>query len=363
MAALVPISLVSKKRNAIYGICALWIVGLHAVNLFQIDMSFGTFLLKPFAFFLSQDLAVDVFLILSGLSCYYSYSSNPDAGSFFRHRVARIWPALILTYGLSWLISVSLGKMDLLRYLYYVSLTPFFSEGNANGAWYFSFILLMYLCFPYFYELIFRRTHGNRMVYVNLILVTSCSALIYWLTHKYALSTFNQVEIGLARVPTFIVGCYLGYLSKKGYSLSVQGLLCSLFVVALWASFYYSFVVPHHFWWGRLFFSLGGGLASTALLVAILAFLEKIFGSIGHNIKIGFEKIGSYSLELYASHLVLFYGMLPGVPVLEQGNMPQCLIYSIMALLYSWICVRFLEPALLIVIRRLATFRTMLNSE
>ena len=343
----IPISLISRYRNEIYGAAALWVVGLHAVNLFQIDITFGLSLLKPIEFIVSQDLAVDVFLILSGMSCYYSYSARPDAGSFFRRRITRIWPALLFTYGISWIVLALFGKIAPLQSLYNLSLMPFFFEGNANGAWYFSFIMLMYISFPYIYELTFRYNVNIKYVTIKTSILFSCILLLYWLLHKYALPAFLNIEIGVARIPVFIIGCYLGYLSKGNHSCSGYLLIVSIPFVFLWAELYYAFVVPHHFWWGRLFYSLGGGVISVAVLTSFFYCLEKFAASVGSGLKKACLAIGSCSLELYGSHLVLFYGMIPLIPALVIGNAIQFLVYLLLSVAYSLICVRVLEPGFL----------------
>ena len=69
-------SSLSKYRNAIYGLCAIWIVFFHGSETFHINdcegirMTLGLILR-------TGNCAVDVFMLLSGIGLYFSLSKKP----------------------------------------------------------------------------------------------------------------------------------------------------------------------------------------------------------------------------------------------------------------------------------------------
>lgn len=344
----------SSWRNEIYGACALWIVGLHAASLFGFDLSFGMEVLKPVDWFFRQNLGVDVFIFLAGISCYYSYSKNPDVSSFISKRIARIYPALLFTFGVSWFISVVLGRNSILWFAWHMTPFPLLTEGNLDGAWYVSFIVFMYLAAPYLYSCIYRDDDERRIAARAFALAVG-SVLLYWLAHKYALDLFSNVEIGLARVHLFLAGLYVGHHVKAGRSLSSRGMMLFVGASLLWDVAYYAFVRSWGVWWGRFAFSFGG-IVWCAIMASCFQVIECLAPKIMKCLRGGLAAIGSCSLELYCTHLVLFYGSIECLPRLGTGY-GQLFIYVTIAIAWSLLCVRFIEPALMRCFRRVVLDR------
>lgn len=89
----------STYRAEIYGFSAIWIVLLHAVGC-GIDWSFElTFLVPLQVFIKTGSLGVDIFLVLSGMSLYYSWQNNQEIDRFFKRRVLRLLPSFFLIAG------------------------------------------------------------------------------------------------------------------------------------------------------------------------------------------------------------------------------------------------------------------------
>lgn len=337
--------LLSRYRNELYGICALWIVGLHAVGLFGVDVTFGSALLEPLDWFLRQNLGVDVFLLLSGISCYYSYSGNPEPGRFIARRIARVYPALLVTYGASWLLSVLLGNHGIPWMLWNMSLVPYFVEGNLNGAWYVSFIVLMYLLFPYIYAFIYGSERGERAALGRTIVLMVLASIVYWLSHKFALSWFSLVSGALARVPIFILGCYFGHFAQENRTITWGGTALLALLSTLWWGICYGVAIPGGLWWWSLLFSSFGGFVFAAVFVAMLSVLDQIVPKTGLIVRRCLRVMGACSLELYCTHLIVFYGSTHLLPKMGS-SLPQCVFYFFVAFLWSWLCIRVLEPLL-----------------
>lgn len=149
------LSILSKHRNVIYGICALWIVIFHAVDSFGFWPDGTNPLLRVLKWFFTKSYGVDVFVFLSGLSLYYSFDGDPSYEVFIKKRLRRIIPALLLTYGVKWALQVIIGNHELPWLLWHLSLAPFFIDGNTDGAWFIAFIMAIYFAYPYIHAFIF----------------------------------------------------------------------------------------------------------------------------------------------------------------------------------------------------------------
>ena len=82
------ISLLSKYRTQLMGLAMLLILIFHtgidvkSVNVIRSIKDIG-------------DVGVDIFLLLSGIGLYFSYSKNNDKKYFYKKRVLRILPTFI----------------------------------------------------------------------------------------------------------------------------------------------------------------------------------------------------------------------------------------------------------------------------
>lgn len=340
------LSVLSKHRNVIYGICALWIVGLHAVNNFGFWPNVSGLVLDVLKWFFTKSYGVDVFVFLSGISLYYSFDNDSSYTTFIQKRLRRILPALLLTYGVKWILQVLDGNHELPWLFWHLSLVPFYVDGNKDGAWFFAFIIVLYLAYPYIHAFIYgsnREERGSeRAIVVRAAAVCVGACLLYWLSHKYALSWFWKVEIALARVPVFIVGCYLGHRIKSGRAVLPASWTAALVVSSL--VWFYLLVGPVRdlgAWWYRLFGSLSGIVFAIAF-----ALISEAAVRIGWEVLLNpLRSVGSYSLELYGAHLVLYYGVFFIQSV--EGSLALLAAYIPLSMLWSWLCVRLFEPALI----------------
>ena len=338
----------SHYRNEIYGLSAIWIVLFHATSGYGIDVTFGFSFLEEFESWLSLSFGVDIFLFLSGVSLYCSFSKRPLYDGFIRRRMGRIIPALILTWMIKWAVLTISGEHSLSWFIWQMTLIPFFVEGNSNGAWFISIIVLLYFIFPYIYSFIYSGVEdptGKKkrevLVALRALLLLSFFSLVYWLAYTYNLEWFSKVEIGLGRIPLFVFGVYVGHLVKESVPIKKWCVALMVVLSALWLLVLKSYVLTDWPWWWRLYSSYSG--VFFCVVFAALFFLLSHFG-FGRLMCRGMRAIGNYSLELYGAHCILFRGLGPlpaatGAPALLGA-------YSVLSCVYSWACVRFIEPLL-----------------
>lgn len=125
----------SDYRAACYGFCAIWIVLFHVVVNLGCDFSCGiqglSCLNTAFSF---GSFGVDIFMLLSGVSCYFSWSKKCDAGVFLRKRLMRIVPSVLLICVPVWAFFVLVGEMHWTRLLYNALLSCQFSPTGVAAS-------------------------------------------------------------------------------------------------------------------------------------------------------------------------------------------------------------------------------------
>lgn len=85
------LSLISKYRNELYGIAILLIMFFHFTDVYvQHFGSFGSDSFKVILISLYDryvsSIGVELFVFLSGMSMYYSYTRQPETRSFYAKR-------------------------------------------------------------------------------------------------------------------------------------------------------------------------------------------------------------------------------------------------------------------------------------
>ena len=83
------LDLISYNRNTIYGLSILWIMFFHSSLTFQREWINN---IKKLG-----ECGVDVFLFVSGISLYFSYTKNQNIKDFYRKRIQRIFLPTLFT--------------------------------------------------------------------------------------------------------------------------------------------------------------------------------------------------------------------------------------------------------------------------
>ena len=164
---------------------------------------------------------VSFFFVLSGFILSYVYPHLPDRKaivSFWRARIARIWPAHFASFLLGWWLldykivpATAIANLALVQA--WVPSWNFFLSYNAV-AWSISTEFFFYLCFPF---LLHRWSATWRAKLVGaalllLVLVWACGALALPVVAPTDLNAFEPTQLGvlyispLSRLLEFIVG-------------------------------------------------------------------------------------------------------------------------------------------------------------
>ena len=207
---------ISEARNVIFGIATLWIGLFHSTNLTMEQYTSNEFIIKAFQFFKGTgNVGVDMFLFLSGIGLFFSFSKDSRVLSFWKKRFARVVPPAFLIAVIYFSVRYVTGRLKsgLVYYLCRLTFVYFFIKGE-RVFWFISLILLLYLLFQVFYKVI-ERFRGVGTI----ILVVLAVGLNLGL-RTFVPDVFVNVEVAFCRIPVFIIGIWCGrfVMEKKAIS-------------------------------------------------------------------------------------------------------------------------------------------------
>lgn len=321
--------LTSKYRAALMGTAILFIMFCHldiAQDRHGQPLSFLARSLHTFT------VGVDIFLFLSGIGLYYSYTKKKDSyWGFEKRRLYRIMPYYFAiagaTYFLFDIIMKKLTAGKLFSDLFFVS---WVTEGSTK-YWYILAIAIFYLVFPLLYKMIHNGSHG--------FLKTLVFCLVWWCAFEVLLACIpflGRFKIAVERLPIFVIGLYAGKLSyeKQGIKIFEAVLfLCMGYGAFILLKCPYVKSISEN-----LYYPVRGLLAISIISTEILSFelLEKVVPRMsGSWIKL-LSWFGGLTLELYLLHqsfMILFdFPYKPAIYLLAAFLLPvlsATLIYII----------------------------------
>ncbi len=199
---------ISEARNVIFGIATLWI-GLFHSDYLNDTISFyikSDFIAEPLKFIRGTgNVGVDMFLFLSGIGLYFSFTKDSHVLSFWKKRLMRVLPSAFLIATFYFSLRYVNGRFSS-GPLYYVlreTFLYFFVKGE-RVFWFISLILLMYLVFPIFYKIIDKWKAWGMIVLVAVIVAGTFAV------RAIAPGIYSNIEIALCRIPVFIIGIWAG---------------------------------------------------------------------------------------------------------------------------------------------------------
>ena len=297
---------ISEARNVIFGIVTLWIGLFHCFKLTMSCYTGNRFVNDVFnAVKGTGNTGVDVFLLLSGIGLYFSFSKDSRVSVFLKKRFKRVLPTALLIAVIFFSLLYVFGKQDtdFFHYLSRITFTYFFWTGE-RVFWFVSLILVMYLLFPLMYKAIERfRWRGA----VAMILgVLAINFLLMAVVPYY----YSMTEIALCRIPIFIFGIWMGKFVMEKREISFWWLPVSLAVGSA------MLVILRNFKRVCLFINPSYDNSMEAMYLFIYRYAGAIFGLclvlqfsllitfLRHRgrcniLRNFFEFIGLYSLEYY----------------------------------------------------------------
>ena len=303
---------ISEARNVLFGIATLWIGLFHSWNLTLKTYTDNEFLIKAFGFIRGTgNVGVDMFLFLSGVGLFFSFTKDSNVLRFWKRRLMRVLPTAFLIAAFYFSIRYVNGRFTsgLPHYISRMTFTYFFFKGE-RVFWFISLILALYIVFPVFFKIIERFRLYGMLGLVVLIIGGG------FLLRAIAPGFYSYWEIALCRVPVFVVGIWAGKFVMEKREIDRRWLWLFLGVAVGMLVLLYNYtammkaIVPGYskdvesmYIW---IYRYGGSILGIALVV-LDSFLIKAIRSRGwcNVLRNFFEFVGMYSMEYYMIYLNL----------------------------------------------------------
>ena len=323
----------SCYRNAIYGIAILWVVMFHGVALSKLEI--GENLLFLDRTFRMGNVAVDMFIFMSGIGLYFSFSKGPKLHDFYIKRLVRVYvPYLLMT--LPYIIyCFADGQIDLPLMIKAIFTVNFWTgESTPIDFWYISLLLALYLLYPLFFLILFRPAKGRlsqeNCELIRMLIMVAVSVGFSMLLFFCFSSAYVILARAVSRITVFIIGCYVGKLVKQKKRFNIVFPILSL---AVFIGAYPLYVGENSILrgvWGRYYGSLTG--------IALVFLLSQLFILLSY-IKLDkvFAFFGQFSLEIYVMTILgrkIFYN----TPLYQEGEhvLRWYLIYMAVSVLAAY---------------------------
>ncbi len=289
---------ISRYRSELMGMAMLFVVLFH-VGLPREDLFFG---LRRMG-----NIGVDMFLFLSGIGLWFSWTKNPDTRSFYLHRMVRIYPTWLVIALLFYvpdylcpdLVMHHGHSTNIIDLIGDVSINWDFWLHDELTFWYIPATMMLYLVTPAYMQLIIKHPL-YRWSPVVMVMWCILVALVTPINHLV-----GHLEIFWSRVPIYFIGINIGAAVKRKDTMDGASIwmIIIIFVMALASSIFLEQVKHGQF---PLFLER---MLYIPLTITTILLLNRVF----RCTPVWFNKtcawVGGLSLETYLLHhqFVLIY--------------------------------------------------------
>lgn len=279
------------------GAACIWVVLSH--NIFAWPGKL--WILEQFAY--RGNAGVDIFLILSGIGLYYSYSKYPDSmpvparlKNYYPRRMVRLLAPYVLL-GLPYYVWFSYGAGFKEFCFNFFQINLFLNQ--LVTSWYVVAAFLFYLVFPviYYFQQKTFYIAGRRIERNTVTLALCLAAFILNVIAGYLFpGIWTHSEIALTRSVVFIIGCGLGKEVKEHKPISQTAFFGCIAIIILYIYLFCPHVALDHIWYRMSIIPLG--LASAIVLGECFHRLD------GYTtVRKVLRFFGDRSLEIYLTHV------------------------------------------------------------
>lgn len=315
-----PIELynISRYRGELMGLAMLFIVLFH-VALPRTDMFFG---LRRMG-----NIGVDMFLFLSGIGLWFSWTKRPSASHFLKRRYLRIYPAWLLIACLYYIPDYLHGgghSTSLIDLIGDITVNWDFWLHDKLTFWYIPATMMLYLFAPAYMRLIIRHPIYR---WLPVVMIMWC-ILVQWVTPIH--NAVGHIEIFWSRVPIFFIGINCGEAVRRRDRIDGQGLwlVVLIFVMALASSIFLEQNKHGQF---PLFIER---MLYIPLTVTAILLLNRVLRRTPRQLNATLRRIGSISLEAYLIHIAF---VMPWLNHMHLGYWPTFLLCVAITMPLSWL--------------------------
>lgn len=225
--------LVSKYRNAIMGIAALWILAFHAwVPITPVPSSenFNIFGFLERYLKIIGYCGVDIFLLLSGFGLTFAIKKGSLLRFYYR-RLRRIILPFMVVSAFLWRVF----GWSTLEFIKHISGYNFYFEKADGIMWFVPSIVTLYLLFPLYYKLFCKA--ANKIVFTAV-------ATFVWFIISLLLQNIMRTDLyGFTnRIPVFLIGILFGYITLNRKDIVFKAWTYILLVIILAIGLYLSYL-------------------------------------------------------------------------------------------------------------------------
>lgn len=278
-------SLLSKYRTILMGIAMLMVMFFHSTV--SVEQSHTLSFIKSIG-----NSGVDIFLFVSGIGMYFSWTRSTEIKKFLTRRVLRIIPTylpVVLVYSVYMLFKNQITLRDF--FLNITTLNLWFN--SSVQYWYISAIIVLYFFTPFYLKCYVKNSNK-----VTLIALAVSAILIFICNYE----PLNYLRIFFSRIPIYILGIRFGELSyekKRISNVSLAGYCVLLFVGIIGEVIYFKkfedSIIMYS--WQKIFY-----IFTTISICILLSIMLEFVGKIS-NYKFKFlYLIGGITLEIYTFH-------------------------------------------------------------
>ncbi len=278
---------ISRYRGELMGAAMLFVILFH-VGLPREDAFYG---LRRIG-----NIGVDMFLFLSGVGLWFSWTKRPSLKHFFTRRYLRIYPAWLIIACLFY-IPDFLGSRqfstNIIDLLGDVLINWDFWLHDELSFWYIPATMMLYLFAPAYMQLIIKHPVYR---WLPVVMIMWC-ILVQYVTPIHA--AVGHLEIFWSRVPIFFIGINFGKAVKEKRCMDGASLwlIVLVFVMAFASSVFLEQVRHGQF---PLFIER---MLYIPLTVTAILLLNRVFRRTPKWFNATFREVGALSLEAYLIHL------------------------------------------------------------
>lgn len=278
----------SKYRSEFMGIAALWVLSLHLFSEMYHDVSF------PVLHYIFErgNMGVDIFLILSGMGLFCSFSKRESIKEFYKNRFTKVvlpWLIMSIPYwGIIYFMAEEYSVAELLSAYLGIS---FWTRG-ISATWYIQLVIVLYLAYPLLY-ILQKKSMKNAIIIIVIDLILNL--ILVLLFPKW----YAMVDRALTRVPAFIIGSMIGEgINRDKDSNEAKQLkkMMYVYVPAMLLCFMLSAVLKENDGVSARTFYYYGAAGVAIILMVVLGWC---FDMVNSKFLAVFKGIGKISLEVY----------------------------------------------------------------
>lgn len=282
----------STHKQYLMGVATL-LISLFHISLFRPELLHRTpYLYDTFA---TMNVGVEIFLYLSGIGLYFSFEKKPKFKDYYAKRVINVY-VIFLIIALFYAIyhNFIIGEKSVLSFILEWTGVAYWDKEKVKYryGWYVVYIMVLYLLYPLIYKIL-KALEKKKLDLVFTAVMCGVFVAVCILLNKYANGFYSFIEIGLTRMPIFLIGCYCGKLVFNNNKIG------PLFYVLMVAGIIIRGIYINYETKPLIFNRLSQCLFSLAVMFIAIFLAEFLNISIIYK---AFQLLGSMSLEFYLIH-------------------------------------------------------------